>query len=149
MTFYGLLALFPATAALVSLYGLFTDASSISEQLRMASGFLPEGGLEVDRGSGKTHRVPCRERSVWRSWARWRILFSLWGANAGTKATFDALNIIYKEREKRSFMRLTVRSLIFTLGAISLMLLALAGIVVVPVALKLLGISGSTWTLDS
>ena len=32
------------------------------------------------------------------------LALSLWGANAGTKSIFDALNIIYKEREKRSFI---------------------------------------------
>jgi membrane protein len=68
------------------------------------------------------------------------LALSLWGANAGTKATFDALNIIYKEREKRSFVRLTLWSLLFTLGAIALVLVAVAGIVAVPLALKLLGI---------
>ena len=47
MTFYALLALFPATAALVSLYGLFSDASTINEHLRLISGFLPQGALEV------------------------------------------------------------------------------------------------------
>ena len=35
VTFYGLLALFPAIAALVSLYGLFTDATTINEHLRL------------------------------------------------------------------------------------------------------------------
>jgi len=47
VTYYGLLALFPATAAIVSLYGLFADASSINEHLRLISGFLPEGALQV------------------------------------------------------------------------------------------------------
>jgi membrane protein len=68
------------------------------------------------------------------------LALALWGANAGTKAIFDALNIIYKEREKRSFLKLTLKSLSFTVGAIALLLVALAGIVVVPVVLKLLGI---------
>ena len=39
VTFYALLALFPATAAIVSLYGLFADASTINEHLRLISGF--------------------------------------------------------------------------------------------------------------
>jgi membrane protein len=68
------------------------------------------------------------------------LALSLWGANAGTKATFDALNIIYKEREKRSFIRLTLWSLTFTLAAIALVVVAMTGIVAVPVALKLFGI---------
>src|SRR6186713_1294469 len=47
VTFYALLALFPAIAALVSLYGLFADASTISQHLNLVSGFLPEGALAV------------------------------------------------------------------------------------------------------
>ena len=47
VTFYGLLALFPATAAVVSLYGLFTDATTITNHLGLLSGFLPDGALEV------------------------------------------------------------------------------------------------------
>src|SRR5215470_5409064 len=47
VTYYGLLALFPATAAIVSLYGLFADASAINEHLNLVSGFLPDGALQV------------------------------------------------------------------------------------------------------
>src|SRR3954468_11342496 len=46
VVFYGLLAIFPAITALVSLYGLFAKASTISEHLSLASGFLPAGGME-------------------------------------------------------------------------------------------------------
>lgn len=68
------------------------------------------------------------------------LALSLWGANAGTKAIFDALNIIYEEEEKRGFIRLTLLSLAFTIGSILFVLVALAGVVAVPVALKLLNI---------
>jgi membrane protein len=47
VTFYALLALFPATAAIVSLYGLFADAAIINEHLGLVSGFMPAGALEV------------------------------------------------------------------------------------------------------
>ena len=137
VTFYALLALFPATAALVSLYGLFADPSTIGEHLRLASGFLPEGALEVVGDQVK--RIASQKGTLGITFMG-TLALALWGANAGTKAIFDALNIIYKEREKRSFVRLTLQSLLFTLGAIALMLVALAGIVVVPVVLKLLGI---------
>jgi membrane protein len=137
VTFYALLALFPATAALVSLYGLFADPSTISEHLGLASGFLPDGALEVV--GDQVERIASQKGTLGITFMG-TLALALWGANAGTKAIFDALNIIYKEREKRSFVRLTLQSLLFTLGAIALMLVALAGIVVVPVVLKLLGI---------
>jgi len=47
---------------------------------------------------------------------------------------------VYHEKEKRSFIRLTLWSLTFTLAAIALVVVAMTGIVAVPVALKLFGI---------
>jgi membrane protein len=141
VTFYALLALFPATAALVSLYGFFADPSTINEHLRLVSGFLPDGALEVI--GDQVGRIASQKSTLGFTFIG-TLALALWGANAGTKAIFDALNIIYKEREKRSFIGLTLQSLLFTLGAIALMLVALTAIVVVPVVLKLLGISGES-----
>jgi hypothetical protein len=42
VVFYGLLAVFPAVTALVSLYGLFASPAAISDQLALLSGILPE-----------------------------------------------------------------------------------------------------------
>ena len=74
------------------------------------------------------------------------LALALWGANAGTKAIFDALNIIYKEPEKRSFIGLTLWSMAFTIGALVLVLLAFGAVVAVPVALKLMGIPDGSGT---
>jgi membrane protein len=49
MTYYSLLAIFPAIAALVAIYGLFSDASSIAKHLDDVSGFIPGGAVEVAR----------------------------------------------------------------------------------------------------
>jgi membrane protein len=138
VTFYALLALFPATAAIVSLYGLFADATTINDHLALISGFLPEGALQVIGDQVK--RIASKGQGTLGVAFLGTLALSLWGANAGTKSIFDALNIIYKEREKRGFIQLTLRSLAFTLGAMTIVLLALGGIIAVPVALKLLGV---------
>src|SRR5690554_4045181 len=39
--FYGLLAMFPAIAALVSLYGLFTNAETVTQHVQAVEGVLP------------------------------------------------------------------------------------------------------------
>jgi membrane protein len=140
VTYYGLLALFPATAAIVSLYGLFADASTINEHLRLLSGFLPEGALQVIGDQVK--RIATKGHSTLGFTFLGTLALSLWGANAGTKAIFDALNIIYKEREKRGFVKLTLYSLAFTMGATALALVSMAGIIVVPMLLTMLGIPG-------
>lgn len=139
VTYYGLLALFPATAAIVSLYGLFTDASTISEHLRLVSGFLPDSALEVIGDQVK--RIAAKGQATLGFAFLGTLALSLWGANAGTKAIFDGLNIIYKEREKRGFLKLTLYSLTFTIGAMALALVSLVGIVAVPLVLKMLGIA--------
>jgi membrane protein len=47
VTFYALLAIFPGIAALVALYGLFADPSTISNHLTDLSSALPGGAIDV------------------------------------------------------------------------------------------------------
>ena len=47
VAFFALLAVFPGIAAIVSLYGLFADASTIGKHLSLLSGFLPGGVLQL------------------------------------------------------------------------------------------------------
>ena len=54
------------------------------------------------------------------------ILIALWSANAGMKALFTGLNIVYDEAEDRSFLRLNAISLATTAGGIVLALVAVA-----------------------
>ena len=47
VVFYGLLAVFPAITAFVSLYGLLADPSTLHERLSTAAGILPQGALNI------------------------------------------------------------------------------------------------------
>ena len=47
VTFYALLAIFPAIAAIVALYGLFADTHTIVTQLNSMAGVLPGGAIDV------------------------------------------------------------------------------------------------------
>ena len=72
------------------------------------------------------------------------LVISIWTANSGVKAIFDALNIVYGEDEKRSFLKLNAITLSVTLGIVVFILLTLAAIVAVPVALTYIPLSGVT-----
>jgi len=72
------------------------------------------------------------------------LAIALWSANAGVVALFDALNIVYKESEKRSLVRVYSASLLFTLGAIAFTLAAVGFIVLLPVVLDLFKLG--TWS---
>jgi membrane protein len=148
VTYYGLLAVFPATATVVSLYGLFADPGSINEHISSLAGFLPGGAVEVIGDQAK--RIAAKGQGTLGFASAFAFLLSLWGANAGTKSLFDALNIIYKEEEKRGFVRYTLASLAFTVGGILLAILGVAAIVIMPVILHLFGVptSSSTWFIS-
>jgi membrane protein len=53
---------------------------------------------------------------------------------------FDALNIVYGDKEKRGFMKLNAISLAFTAGALILASAALAAMVVLPAVLDYVGL---------
>ena len=145
VTFYALLAIFPAIAALVSLYGLFSDAGSIAKQLDGLSGVLPGGAVDIIGEQVK--RIASKPNSSLSFALVASLGISLWSANAGMKAIFDALNVAYNETEKRSFVVLNLTSLAFTFGAILILILAMVSAVVVPVIFNTFGIGGLAATL--
>jgi membrane protein len=147
VTYYALLAVFPAIAALVSIYGLFADPATIQDHLTAMSGILPGGALEII--GEQVSRIASQGGGALGFGFIFGLAISLWSANAGMKAVFDALNIVNDEEEKRSFIRLNLTSLTFTLCAILFILTALGGIVVLPIVLNFIGMGGRTeWLLS-
>ena len=147
VTYYALLALFPAVAALVSIYGLFADPGTIESHLTSLSAILPGGALDVI--GEQVRRIAAKGGGTLGVGFILGLVISLWTANAGMKALFDALNIVYDEQEKRSFIALNAQSLAFTLGGMAFILVAIGGIVALPVALGFLGLSSATeWLLS-
>src|SRR5918997_3101544 len=147
VTFYALLALFPAIAALVSIYGLFADPATIEGHLGTLSGVLPGGATEII--GEQVRRIAGQGGGTLGFSFVIGLAISLWSANAGMKAIIDALNIVYEEEEKRGFIALNLQSLAFTLGAILFVILALGGIVVLPILLDFVGLGGTAETLLS
>jgi membrane protein len=130
VTFYSLLAIFPAIAALVALYGLFADPSTIARNVDSLSGVLPSGALDVIRD--QMNLVASQGQSKLGFAFIIGFAVSLWSANAGIKSIFDALNLVYNEPEKRGLIRLNVFSLAFTVAAILFILVAIACIAALP-----------------
>lgn len=139
MTYYSLLAIFPALAALVAIYGMFSDPTAIARHLDQLSGFLPGGAVDVARD--QLTRVASKGGGTLGATFVIGLGISLWSANAAMKSLFDTLNIVYCEREKRGFLTLNAVSLSFTLAGIVFVLAALGAVVVIPVALNFIGLS--------
>jgi membrane protein len=139
VAFYALLAVFPAVTALVSLYGLFADPSTINQHLSVLAGILPKGGLDIVQD--QINRITSKGNAALGLGFIFGLALAIWSANAGMKANMDALNVVYDEKEKRGFLWLNLTSLGLTIAAIIAMLFAVAAVVVLPVVLNYVGLS--------
>jgi membrane protein len=142
MTYYSILAIFPAIAALVAMYGLFSDPTTIAKHLDQLGGFLPGGAIGIAKD--QLTRVASKGSQTLGLTLFIGLATSLWSANAAMKSLFDTLNIVHGEDEKRGFVKLNVISLGFTIGGVVFLLGALGSIVVVPVILNYVGLSDAS-----
>lgn len=146
VAFFALLAVFPGIAAIVSLYGLFADSSTIGKHLTLVSGFLPGGVLQLI--ADQITLISRQGNQTLGTAFVAGLLVALGSANSGMAALFDALNVVYDEREKRSLVRFYATTLLFTLAGIAFIILAITGVVILPLILKFIGLATTTeWLL--
>ena len=140
VAFYFFLALIPAIAAIVSIYGLVVDSQQVEQQLSQIANFLPDQAYQLV--SDILHQtVEKSQESL--SWSLIiSILFSLWSANKATSAVFEGVNIAYHETDDRSFLIKKSITLLFTLGVIITGIICIAFVVAFPVLIDKLGLSG-------
>ncbi len=145
VTFYLLLALFPALAAFVSIYGVVADPTTIADHIAFLGGFLPSGGIDLIEAQLK---ALVRQDTASLSFGFvFGLVIALWSANNGMKSIFDAMNVVYDEHEKRSFIKYNLMSLAFTLGGLAVGVLFLTLVGVVPALLAVLHLEGLTEVL--
>jgi len=134
VTYYLLLALFPAASALVSIYGFVADPVTIADRIAFLSTIMPAEGLNIFLDQV---RALSSERGATLSIGLIAgLALALWSANNGMKALFEAMNVAYGEQEKRGIVKLNLMSLLFTLGAMLIAIVILFAMGVVPALLK-------------
>jgi membrane protein len=146
-TFYLILALFPALAAFVSIYGFVADPVTIADHIAFLGGLLPRPAVELIQA--QLQSLVSEPRSSLSFGFLFGLALTLWSANNGIKALFEAMNIAYDETEKRSFIKLNAISLLFTFGALIIGVLFITLVGVVPAVLRFIGLGGFTETLIS
>lgn len=114
--FYLLLSLIPSLTALLAIYGLAFDVTSVGEHvgsmLRWAS---PEVRSILEE---QLTLLTATNSSALGIGFLVSLFVALWSASSATKAMIDGLNIVYDETEKRSFLKLNLIALAFTLCAL-------------------------------
>ncbi len=137
VTFYVLLAVFPAAAAFVSLYGIFSDVSMVQEQLTQLSAVFPAEVLDLV--GRQMLRIANQQPATLSVAFIAGIAVSVWSANAGMKALFDGLNIAYGEVEKRDYLQRTLFSYFATFLALIFLAVVTGVLIAVPIFLQQLG----------
>jgi membrane protein len=132
LTYYGLLALFPALIAMVSLIGLVGDPKSTTASL---TEIVTEIGPQ---SAAQTFSEPIESLASNQSAAGFAFVFgllvALWSASGYVGAFIRASNIIFETPEGRPFWKLRPLQLVVTLAMVLLMAtLALALVLTGPV----------------
>ena len=136
LSYYALLALFPALIFLTALMGLFSVQSFMPELMNYLRNVLPADALsmvqrfltQVSEGSG------ANILSL-------GALGALWASSSGVTAIMDALNVVFGVKEdRRPFWRVRLTAIVLTTG--------LAGFVIMSLALVLYGPTIGRWIAD-
>ncbi len=138
VAFYGLLSLFPALGAIISIYGLVFDSQQVMQQIQTLEGLFPPAAMEMV--VGQLQGLTQAGGTALGLGAVVGLLLALWSASAAIRSLMKALNVAYDEREKRSFLKRTGIALGLTLGAIVGSAVAIAAVVLLPAIVRALGL---------
>jgi membrane protein len=133
VAFFGLLALFPGFAAFVALYGLFADPQDAIKHVEALAVVAPRDAV-VAVGTQMIRISEQRPSSLSVAFAV-SLVLSIWSASSGVKSLFNGLNVAYGEHEKRSFVRLSLLSIVFILCGLAFLAVVVATLVVAPLVL--------------
>jgi membrane protein len=145
LTYYGLLALFPALIALVSIVGLVGDPKSTTDTItEIVTKIGPESAADTFAG-------PIREVTESQSSAGIALVaglvVALWSASGYVGAFIRASNVIYETPEGRPFWKLRPLQMLVTLAMVLLLALIALGLVmtgpIVEAVAEPLGISST------
>jgi membrane protein len=141
VTYAVLLALFPAIAAGVSLYGLVADPSQVERQLSALNGLLPEQAMQML--SDELHTLVTASGGVLGISAGIGLLIALWSASRGMSGMITALNIAYEQKETRGFFKLNLIALLLTIALMVGGLVVITLIAVLPTVVQLLAVGNA------
>jgi membrane protein len=116
VAFYGFLSIVPLLGALVMTYGLIADPATIADHMRTIIQVVPRDAakLILDQIVNLVTTASSK-KGIGLVVA---LLISLYGATRASGAIIMALNVVYEQPEKRSFIWTTILSFMLIIGAV-------------------------------
>jgi membrane protein len=131
-----MLSIFPALAAMVSLYALVGDPNDVANRLQDYRDLLPPEAMKLIVDG--LHSFAKTAGSTL-SWAlATSLVLALWSARNGIASVMTGLNIAYEEVEARSLLMQTAIALGLTLGAIVFAVVVVFAVAIIPIILNFL-----------
>lgn len=142
VAFYAFLAIFPAAAAVIALWGFISDPAVIRQEMQLLRAVLPPDvfTLLVDQ----VEQLLAVSSSNFGLTTLLPIALALWSARAGAAALIRGLNAIH-QRPNRAGHRHQLRAMFLTFVLIGLVLAAMVMALVVPLLATFLP-EGPMWT---
>lgn len=135
VAFYGFLAIFPAAAAIIAIWGTAYDPSVIRTQVEVLKAFLPPDAYSLVMAQVEGLLAV---RGTTLGWATiLSTLIALWSARAGVAALIRGLNAIH-QLPNRPGGHHQLRAMVLTLVLIGLALSAMVAAVIAPIAIQAL-----------
>jgi Predicted membrane protein len=145
LAMYALLAVFPALAAAVSIYGLFASPADIANHMQQVAEILPPQAESILQQ--RLTNLSQHPQSTLSVGIVIGIALALWSSRQGMVALMTATNVAYDEQERRGFFKQLFISLAFTVGGVVGFLAVLLLGVAVPVVLSLVPLGDATQTV--
>ena len=137
VAFWGLMALFPALIATVSVYGLAADAEDVLRQVTFLSRALPWTARSLI--TAQLTWIAERPATELTLGLVVSVVFAFFSASSGVVALMRGVNAAYDEPETRGWIRQRLLALLFTIGLSLFVILAVATFTLLPAALAQIG----------
>lgn len=135
IAFFGFLAIFPALAAVITIWGFAADPAVVQTQLDLAENYLPKEAFDLL--NSQVRRILVTNSSSLGVTTALSTVFALWSARAGVGALVSGINAIHGLPGRNGFRHI-VRAFVLTLVLIGLVLSGMTLAVVMPLIISFL-----------
>ena len=140
VAFKGILALFPAMVAAISIWGLATSPEQAARQLEDLAAALPDEAAQLV--STQLEAIATSDPGTLSIAVTVSLLVALWAASSGVAGLIEGCNAAYSEVDERGFLKKRGLALLFMFGAIVFIAVTFTIIAVVPAVLGVVGLGG-------
>ena len=146
VAFFGMFAIFPAIAAIISVFGLVADPAVVVQQLDLMKEIIPEETYLLLVGQMGRLLAAQTDTLGWTSILS--LALALWAARLGVAGLMEGLNAIAGRRARNGFKQVVV-ALTLTLALVALSITALIAVVVAPIFIAFAPLPSDTaWALE-